>query len=184
MTDVRADEPQPSSDDDRLPWLEAVDEDEGDDGPSAAKLIAFVVIGLVAIGLIVGGLFWMGNRTGGDGEPELIAAPEGDYKVKPDEPGGMNVKGEGDTVFAASEGSTPMGAIDTSSVPEAPVAKQTPAAGRPAKGSHAGAFPSAACPAGNRRRHHPARCVRQRGPGQLRLEGDVGPIQISRTAQP
>ena len=75
MTDIRADEPQPTGDDDRLPWLEAVDEDDNGDGPSAAKLIAFVVIGLVAIGLIVGGLFWMGNRTGGgNGDPELIAA--------------------------------------------------------------------------------------------------------------
>ena len=125
MTDIRADEPQPvTSDDDRLPWLEAVDEDDDGDGPSAAKLVAFVVIGLVAIGLIVGGLFWMGNRTGGaDGEPELIAAAPGDYKVKPAEPGGMEVEGEGDTAFAASAGETPKGAIDVTKTPEAPVTK-------------------------------------------------------------
>ncbi len=146
MTDIRADEPQ-TGDDDRLPWLEAVDEDDGDDGPSAAKLIAFVVIGLVAIGLIVGGLFWMGNRTGSDGEPELIAAPEGDYKVKPAEPGGMKVKGEGDTVFAASEGSTPKGAIDTSRVPEAPVAKQPAAAPGAPKGAAPAAAPAPQQPA-------------------------------------
>jgi hypothetical protein len=133
MTDIRAEGTEPAGEDDRLPWLEAADEDDDDGGPSAAKLIAFVLIGLVAIGLIVGGLFWMGNRTGGpDGEPELIAAPEGDYKVKPDDPGGMKVKGEGDTQFAASEGAQPKGAIDTSRVPEAPVTKAPAApAGQP-----------------------------------------------------
>ena len=133
MTDMRAGEGTTLGDDDRLPWLEAVDDDDDRDGPSAAKLIAFVVIGLVAIGLIVGGLFWMGNRDGAaNREPELIAAPDGDYKVAPDEPGGMKVEGEGDTAFAASEGADPTGAIDADAVPEAPVtdapaAKQPPA---------------------------------------------------------
>ena len=145
MTDIRAEGTEPAGDDDRLPWLEAADEDDDDGGPSAAKLIAFVVIGLVAIGLIVGGLFWMGNRTGGrDGEPELIAAPEGDYKVKPDDPGGMKVKGEGDTQFAASEGAQPKGAIDTSRVPEAPVTK-APAA--PAAQPKSAPQPAPAAPA-------------------------------------
>jgi cell division septation protein DedD len=155
MTDIRAEGTEPAGDDDRLPWLEAADEDDDDGGPSAAKLIAFVVIGLVAIGLIVGGLFWMGNRSGGaDGEPELIAAPEGDYKVKPDDPGGMKVKGEGDTQFAASEGQQPKGAIDTSRVPEAPVTKapvapagQPKAAPRPAPAAPAAPGPAPAAPA-------------------------------------
>jgi hypothetical protein len=147
MTDVRAEGTEPAGEDDRLPWLEAADEDDDDGGPSAAKLIAFVVIGLVAIGLVVGGLFWMGNRTGaGDGEPELIAAPEGDYKVKPDDPGGMKVKGEGDTQFAASEGAQPKGAIDTSRVPEAPVTK-APAAAAPTSQPKATPQPAPAEPA-------------------------------------
>jgi len=132
MTDIRAGEATPLDDEDRLPWLEAVDDDDDRDGPSAAKLIAFVIIGLAAIGLIVGGLFWMGNRTGGgsaDGEPELIAAPAGDYKVAPDEKGGMEVEGEGDTQFAASEGAEPKAKIDAGALPEAPVtaAKEPPA---------------------------------------------------------
>jgi hypothetical protein len=126
MTDVRANDPA-LDDEDRLPWLEAVDEDERSEGPGAAKLIAFVIIGLVAIGLIVGGLFWMGSRVGqqggAGGEPEVIAAPEGDYKVKPDDPGGMKVEGEGDTAFATSEGADPKGAINVDAVPEAPVSR-------------------------------------------------------------
>jgi gluconate kinase len=51
MSDIRAGKGSTiGSDDDRLPWLEAVEEEEDRDGPSAAKLIAFVVVGLVCIG--------------------------------------------------------------------------------------------------------------------------------------
>jgi hypothetical protein len=126
MSDVRAD------DDDRLPWLEAVDEDDSREGPSAGKLIAFVVIGLLAIGLIVGGLFWMGNRDGGAGgageDETLIAAPEGDYKVKPDDPGGMKVDDRDETALAASQGAEPQGKINVDAVSEAPVTAQPKAA--------------------------------------------------------
>src|SRR5438045_573428 len=92
-------------DEDRLPWLEAVEEDDGEGGgPSVAKLIAAIVIGLVAIGVIVGGLFWLGNRNQPGGGNDIIAAPEGDYKVRPENPGGMNVSGEGEVAAAASAG--------------------------------------------------------------------------------
>lgn len=107
---------------DRLPWLEAVEEEDDRTGPSAAKLVAAVVIGLLAIAVIVGGLFWLGNRTqdiGGEGE--IIAAPEGEYKIKPADPGGMNVAGEGDSAFAASEGAEPKGNLNVNAMPEAPV---------------------------------------------------------------
>jgi hypothetical protein len=120
MTDART----PTADDgDRLPWLEAVDEEDGGgDGPSALKLIAAVVIGLVAIGLVVGGLFWLGNRdAGGEGEAELIEAPDGPYRVAPDSPGGMQAEGEGGTAHAASEGQEPQGNLSMR-VPERPVA--------------------------------------------------------------
>lgn len=119
-------------DEDRLPWLEAVEEDEGSAGPGIAKLIGAVVIGLVAIGLIVGGLFWLGNRGREGGDGDLIAAPEGDYKVRPDQPGGMNVAGEGDTAYAASEGDAPQGRLNTNAVAEAPVARPAPQPQQPA----------------------------------------------------
>ncbi|HEV2746719.1 MAG TPA: SPOR domain-containing protein [Allosphingosinicella sp.] len=148
MTDIRADEPTPLDDGERLPWLEAVEDDEDGDGPSTAKLIAFVVIGLVAIGLIVGGLFWMGNRSGtgpAAGEPELIAAPKGDYKIPPGEPGGMKVEGEGDTAFAASEGADPKGNINVDAVPEEPLLKAPPPTNAPAAAPKQA--PAAAAPA-------------------------------------
>ncbi|HEY5713427.1 MAG TPA: SPOR domain-containing protein, partial [Allosphingosinicella sp.] len=101
MSDDARDEAMELADEDRLPWLEAVEEDEDEGGPSVAKLFAAILIGLVAIGVIVGGLFWLGNRGQPGPNGEVIAAPEGDYKQRPENPGGMNVEGEGDTAFAA-----------------------------------------------------------------------------------
>jgi hypothetical protein len=138
MTDIRADDSP--LEEDRLPWLEAVEEDDASDGPSPLKMIVGVLIALAAIGAVVGGLFWMNNRsetTVASGDPELIKAPEGDYKTKPGEAGGMQVEGEGDTAFAASEGADPKGAINTNAVAEAPVTRtpeaqpQQPAAPAP-----------------------------------------------------
>src|SRR4051812_11073241 len=127
MTDMRADDPALDRDD-RLPWLEAVEEDEDQGGPSALKLIVAVLIGLAAIGALVGGAFWLANRAGGGSDtassgPETIKAPAGDYKAKPDNPGGMNVQGEGDTAFAASAAAEPQGKINTNAVPETPVTR-------------------------------------------------------------
>jgi hypothetical protein len=130
------------ADEDRLPWLEAVEEDGDGEGPSLAKLIAALIIGLLAIGLIVGGLFWLGNRNRPGGNGEIIAAPEGDYKVRPDDPGGMNVQGEGDTAIAASEGQQPQGQIDTSRTAEAPVERPAPAPAAPQNGQAAAPAPS------------------------------------------
>ncbi|TMJ18510.1 MAG: SPOR domain-containing protein [Alphaproteobacteria bacterium] len=127
---------------DRLPWLEAVEEEDAE-GPSIAKLVAAIVIGLVAIGVIVGGLFWLGNR-GQDATGEVIAAPQGDYKVRPADPGGMNVSGEGDVSAAASAGRQPQGNLNVNAVPEAPVT----AAPRPATPAPAPApAPPVAAPA-------------------------------------
>jgi hypothetical protein len=124
MTDIRADDGALDADD-RLPWLEAVEEEGGESGPSALKLLVAVLIGLVAIGGIVGGIFWMGNRDGAsNGAPEVIAAADGPYKVKPDSPGGMTVEGQGETAFDAAQGGTPNASIDTSAVTEAPVTAQ------------------------------------------------------------
>ena len=136
-------------DEDRLPWLEAVEEDDGGrDGPSVAKLIAAIVIGLVAIGVIVGGLFWLGNRNQPGGNGEIIAAPEGDYKVRPENPGGMNVTGEGEVAAQASAGQTPQGNLALNA-PETPVTQAphaAPATPAPAQTAQAQA-PAPAHPA-------------------------------------
>jgi hypothetical protein len=121
MTDIRAE------DEDRLPWLEAVDDEDEGDGPSPFKLIVAVLIGLAAIGGIVGAFFWISQRNAPQtADAELVKAPEGDYKVRPDDPGGMTVEGEGDTAFQASAGADPKGQINTGGVTETPVSKNAP----------------------------------------------------------
>ncbi|WP_076071668.1 SPOR domain-containing protein [Sphingomonas montana] len=110
-----------AGDDDRLPWLEPVEEDRGS-APGTGKTIAALLVALLVIGLVVGGIFWLSASRPGTASGDLIAAPEGDYKVKPDQPGGMKVEGEGETAFAASDGRETNASIDLSAIPEAPVA--------------------------------------------------------------
>ncbi|MGE5722008.1 MAG: SPOR domain-containing protein [Sphingomonadales bacterium] len=148
MTDIRADDELPGEEEDRLPWLEAVDEDEERDGPSPMKLAVAVLVGLVAIGLVVSGLFWLGNRGASEGPPETIAAQPGPYKVRPDHPGGMQVQESGESALAASGGAEPKGTINVDAVPEAPLAKAPPAAApAPALQAGAKAPPAAQAPA-------------------------------------
>jgi len=120
-----------TAEEDRLPWLEPVEEEGAEDGISVARLIAGVLAALVAIGLVVGGTYWLKQRAGGPGtsssDPSLIAAQPGPYKTKPAEAGGMQVKGQGDSSYAASEGADPNAKIDLSAIPEAPIAKGKPA---------------------------------------------------------
>lgn len=140
--------------DDRLPWLETV-EDDYREGPSVLRIVLLILIGLAVVAAAVFGWWWYQRTVTGEGTGALINAQEGDYKVKPDEPGGMKVEGEGDTVFAASEGATTNGSVDVSAVPETPVdGKAAPKASpTPVKGASrvvapipSGAVPKAAAP--------------------------------------
>jgi hypothetical protein len=93
-------------DPDRLPWLETADGYEYNEGASPLKVAAMVLGGLALLAAIVGGIYWLQrNQTGGaQGNGELIAAQEGNYKVAPDDREGKKFEGEGDAAFAASEG--------------------------------------------------------------------------------
>ncbi len=93
-------------DPDRLPWLETADGYEYDDGSSPLKVAALVLGGLLLLAAIVGGIYWMqrNQNAGGEGQGELIAAQEGDYKVRPEDAGGKTFEGEGDAAFAAADG--------------------------------------------------------------------------------
>ncbi|ARS27441.1 SPOR domain-containing protein [Sphingomonas sp. KC8] len=112
------------ADEDRLPWLEAVEDEDDHGGVGASKLIAAVIAALVFIGLVVGGVFWMRERNKPAGSGELITAPEGDYKVPAEgaAANGMAVAGEGDAAYAASEGQTVESVINPNVRPEVPVA--------------------------------------------------------------
>lgn len=104
---------------DRLPWLETVEPDEPE-GSGVLRVVLLVLLGLALLAAIVFGLFQLQQRSP-DGQGELIAAQEGDYKIKPDDPGGLKVEGEGDSAIAASGGANSSAAIDLKAVPEAPI---------------------------------------------------------------
>jgi len=108
---------------DRLPWLETVEPDE-QEGVGLGRVIALVVLGLGVLAAIIFGIYTLQRRVP-QGDGQLIAAQEGDYKVKPDDPGGLKVNGEGDSAIATSAGKgAGNGAIDLRGVPETPVAVQ------------------------------------------------------------
>ncbi|WP_375427789.1 SPOR domain-containing protein [uncultured Sphingomonas sp.] len=108
-------------DEDRLPWLETVEPDE----QPPSDIGRTIALSLLALGLLVavgfGIAHWQRSR-GGAADGALIAAPTGDYKVRPNDPGGLKVEGEGDTAIATSAGAgAGNGAVDLRAVPEAPV---------------------------------------------------------------
>lgn len=118
MTDQRS-----PADDGQLPWLQAVDDEDEPRGVSARKMLAALLIVLVAGALVAGTFFWLGQRDAEvTGPPELIAAEPGPYKVKPTDPGGLDVAGESETAFQTSAGEDQDAQLDLSAVPEQPIA--------------------------------------------------------------
>ena len=103
---------------DRLPWLETVEPDEKE-GLPVGRVVAFVIGGLAILAALVFAVYKLQQPHGPDGQ--LIEAQEGDYKVKPDDPGGLKVKGEGDAAIATSAGKSGNGSIDLGAVSEKPV---------------------------------------------------------------
>ncbi|MEM1132805.1 MAG: SPOR domain-containing protein [Pseudomonadota bacterium] len=98
---------------DRLPWLESAEDYEGDT-VSPLRLLGLLLLGLVIIGAIVAAIYYYQQRdqqvaTAGQGE--LIRAPEGDYKVPPEDAGGKTFEGTGDASPAAAEGQEQVAAL-------------------------------------------------------------------------
>ncbi|MCB2051647.1 MAG: SPOR domain-containing protein [Novosphingobium sp.] len=116
-------------DDGALPWLES-DDDLADEGPDTARIVGFALFGLLALAAIIGGIWWASNRAGSsDVEPDgsVIAAPDGPYKVKPDDPGGKTFAGTGDASFKVGEGQETEGKVAAVPAPKpAPTPSETP----------------------------------------------------------
>ena len=136
-----------------FPWLEAV-EDE-DDAPrlSAGRMMMALLLVLVAAGLVAGTMFWLGRRNAeGSGPPELIHADARPYKIKPADPGGLDVAGESGTAYATSAGEQPDAQLDLDAVPEEPVARPRAAApaavDEPSEATASKAQPEPAAPSG------------------------------------
>lgn len=100
MTDLRS-----GYDEDSLPWLQEVEDEDGPRGISAKAMLGGIIVVLLVAAAVAGGFYWLGSRDGGlSGEPELIRAPATPYKVKPENPGGLDIAGESETTFQTSAG--------------------------------------------------------------------------------
>ena len=111
-------------DDGQLPWLQAVEDEDEPRGISARKMLAALIVVLLAAGLVAATFFGMGRRDAQvNGPPELIRAEAGPYKIKPPNPGGLDVAGESQTAFETSAGEDKDAQLDLGGVPEEPVAK-------------------------------------------------------------
>jgi hypothetical protein len=121
--------------DEQLPWLQAVEDEDEPRGVSARKMLAALGVVLLAGVLVAGTFFWLGHRESAVlGPPELIKAPGGQYKVKPSNPGGLDISGESETAFETSAGEDKDARLDLSRVPEQAMvkpAKEPPAAPQP-----------------------------------------------------
>ena len=112
---------------DQLPWLQAVEDEDEPRGVSARKMLAALLVVLVAGALVAGTFFWLGRQDAGvNGPPELIKAEPGPYKIKPSDPGGLDVSGESQTAFETSAGEDRDSQLDLNAVAETPVAKPAP----------------------------------------------------------
>ena len=112
-----------SYDEGQLPWLQAVDDEDEPRGVSARKMLAALAVVLLAAVLVAGTFFWLGRRDAGvNGPPELIRAQPGPYKIKPPNPGGLDVAGESQTAFETSAGEDRDSQLDLNALPEQPVA--------------------------------------------------------------
>ena len=114
--------------DEQLPWLEAVDDEDGPTGLPARRMLGALLVVLLAAALVSATFFWLGrqNALPAGGAPELIRAEPGPYKVRPTDPGGLDVAGESETAYRTSAGQDTDGQLNLSATPEAPVVRPKP----------------------------------------------------------
>ena len=141
-------------------------------GPSVVKLIAAIVIGLVAIGVDRRRpLLARQSRPAQAATARSSPRPRATTRSSPTDPGGMNVAGEGDTAFAASEGAAAQGQAQHQRRP------RSAGDAAPAPARRAAHRPGPRRPprrprprARGRRRDHPARRLLEPGRRQPRLD--------------
>ena len=106
-------------DDQSLPWLEAVENEDGPRAISARKMLVALLLVLLAGAIVAGTMFWIGRQNPSvTGAPELIRAEPGPYKIKPTDPGGLDVAGDSETAYSTSAGEDPDSALDLRKLPQ------------------------------------------------------------------
>ena len=107
-----------------LPWLAPLEDEDEPRGISARRMLVALSIVILAGLVLAATFFWLGRRDSAvSGPPELIRAPAGAYKIKPPNPGGLDITGESETAFETSAGEDKNSQLDLNKLPETPVAK-------------------------------------------------------------
>lgn len=123
-------------DSESLPWLEAVENEDGPRAISARKMLVGLLLVLLGGAAVAGTMFWLGRQDPAPGgAPELIRAEPGPYKVKPSDPGGLDVAGDSETAYSTSAGEDPDAALDVRKLPPEmkPLPVEKPAEDAPPK---------------------------------------------------
>lgn len=96
--------------DDGLPWLESEEEDDRGGGVDKAQLIGFVAILLAVLFGVVALVYVVSNYNSGPAaiaDGSTIEAPDGPYKVRPEDAGGKEFAGTGDVAPGVGQGDAP-----------------------------------------------------------------------------
>jgi cell division septation protein DedD len=109
--------------------------DDYDDGPRLlARRLVQGGVAILAVGLFLGVVWYAyswGSRTATTGEVPLVAAPEGEEKVEPEDPGGMEVPHQ-DKLLLNQEGSGEDGQVERLLPPPEEPRPPEPSASEPA----------------------------------------------------
>jgi cell division septation protein DedD len=146
--------------DDNAPWLAEARPAEGRGGSSARSSVSrrsfFLMLagGLALLALVVIGAFLLisqQKQSSGEGYMEadqapLITAERGPFKVKPEDPMGLDVEGQDQTLYAAGIGVDETSAIDVAAVPEEPLPRPGTAPATPANTAAKNLLPPAMQP--------------------------------------
>jgi hypothetical protein len=100
MSDLRG-----TYDEDSLPWLQEVEDEDAPRGISG-RMMLIGLLGIVIVAAAIAAIFfWLGRQdTTAAGAPEIIRAPSEPFRVRPDNPGGLDIAGASRTTYETSAG--------------------------------------------------------------------------------
>lgn len=108
----------------RLPWLEPVEDEDDYLEPAGGggRLVMWIVIGIAAVAILFGAfVLWQRHRASQADIGQIIRAPAGPYKEKPANPGGLAVDESGVIAERMGTGNDIDSPLDLSKIPEQPM---------------------------------------------------------------
>ena len=126
MSNARADADFEDTPGEDLPWLEPAELEYSENGGFLTRKA--IIVGGITIAVVIALLWWVADQFGGGdieipqgGDIPLVAAPEGPYRIAPDDPGGMPLAEDELAMHSVAEGNALPGDVATDNLPEVPV---------------------------------------------------------------